>query len=128
MAVNKLRTNTDKGVSDLAKEIVTKWKQDVHQKSKPAARSQDKARATASPTISQNPILSPKKGELKSRVDPSKRSAKADHVNLAVTGDQTRDRLIGILYDALCVDSEAGAKPPPKHVICSTATNFSITV
>jgi transcription elongation factor S-II len=113
MAVNKLRQNGDKRVSDLAKEIVAKWKQDVHQKSKqPAARSQDKSRSTASPTTSQNPILSPKKGELKPRVDPSKRSAKEDCVDIAVTGDQSRDRLVGVLYDALCVDSDACMKPP----------------
>jgi hypothetical protein len=76
------------------------------------ARSQDKARSTASPTISQNPILSPKKGDLKSRVDPSKRSVKEDRVDVAVTGDRARDRLVGILYDALCVDSEACTNPP----------------
>ncbi|KAA8893675.1 transcription factor S-II, central domain-containing protein [Sphaerosporella brunnea] len=108
MAVNKLRTHSDKAVSDLAKEIVVKWKQDVGQKSKqPAARSQDKSRATASPTIAQNPIPSPKKGESKSRVDSSKGSAKEDLVDLAITGDATRDRLIGVLYNALCLESDA---------------------
>ncbi|KAF8245951.1 transcription elongation factor [Wilcoxina mikolae CBS 423.85] len=111
MAVNKLRTNPDKNVKDLAKEIVAKWKQDVHQKAKPSARAQDKTRSTASPTTSQRPITPPKpagkKLESHSKVDPSLRSKTADDVNYHVTGDKTRDNCVGILYDGLCLDSDA---------------------
>jgi len=112
MAVNKLRSNPDKNVSELAKEIVAKWKQDVHQKAKPSARSQDKTRSTASPTTSQRPITPPKpagkKLESQSKVDPSLRSKTADGVDYHVTGDKTRDNCVGILYDGLCLDSDEG--------------------
>ncbi|KAF8543441.1 transcription elongation factor S-II [Trichophaea hybrida] len=117
MAVNKLRTNSDKNVSDLAKEIVAKWKQDVHQKAKPSARAQDKTRSTASPTTSQRPITPPKpaskKLESHSKVDPSLRSKTADGVNYHVTEDKTRNNCVGILYDGLCLDSGED----PDHIL-----------
>jgi len=97
MSVNKLRMYNDKTVSDLAKEIVAKWKQDVHQKSRPQGRPQDKSRSTASPTIT-----SPKP-----KMDPSKRSKIADGIDYKVTGDKARDNCVGILYDGLCAGSDA---------------------
>jgi len=100
MSVNKLRMYNDKTVSDLAKEIVAKWKQDVHQKSRPQGRPQDKSRSTASPTIT-----SPKP-----KMDPSKRSKIADGIDYKVTGDKARDNCVGILYDGLCAGSDA-SKP-----------------
>lgn len=102
MSVNKLRVHTDKAVADLAKEIVAKWKQDVHQKAKPSSH---KARSTGSPMTPPKP--SGKKPESKSKVDPSKRNKKADGVDFHVTGEQTRDNCVGILYDGLCIDSDA---------------------
>jgi transcription elongation factor S-II len=112
MAVNKLRMNHDPAVSDLAKDIVGKWKQDVQ---KVKSLGQDKARSTASPVASQTPITPPKpsgkKLPPKSKVDPSKRDKKTDGVNYSVTGDKTRDNCVGILYDGLCLDSDACMKP-----------------
>lgn len=114
MAVNKLRMNPDKSVSDLAKEIVAKWKQDVHQKGKPA-RSHEKSRSTVSPTTSQRPTTPPKpsgkKPDGKAKIDPGKRSKSADGVDFHVTGDKTRDTCVGVLYDGLCVDSDARMNP-----------------
>lgn len=112
MAVNKLRNHTDPKVSELTKEIVSKWKQDV-QKSKPAAaRAQGLARSTMSPMTSQRQATPPepagKRSESKSTVDPSLRNKKVDKVDCAVTGDKTRDNCVGILYDGLCVGSNAG--------------------
>jgi len=103
MAVNKLRAYNNKTVSDLAKEIVAKWKQDVHQKAKQPGRPQEKSRSTASPTITSP---KPKKDSIL-KVDPSKRSRMADGVDCQVTGDKARDNCIGILYDGLCVGSDA---------------------
>jgi len=110
MAVNKLRMNPDPAVSDLAKDIVGKWKQDVQ---KVKSLGQDKARSTVSPVASQTPITPPKpsgkKLPPKAKVDPSKRDKKTDGVNYSVTGDKTRDNCVGILYDGLCLDSDASA-------------------
>ena len=104
MAVNKLRTNSDKAVSDMAKEIVAKWKQDVHQKAKPA-----KPRATTSPITSAHPAADPPKPSGKksdSKVDPSKRNIRTDGIDSNVTGDKTRDSCVGMLYNGLCLDSD----------------------
>ena len=111
MAVNKLRNHPDPKVSELTKEIVSKWKQDV-QKSKPAgARAQGLSRPTVSPMASQRqatPESAGKGSGSKSTVDASLRSKKVDKVDCAVTGDKTRDNCVGILYDGLCVGSNAG--------------------
>lgn len=108
MAVNKLRTNSDKAVSDMAKEIVSKWKQDVHQKAKPV-----KPRSTVSPVTSQPPAADVAKPLKKSdsKVDPSKRNHKVDGVNVSVTGDKTRDSCVGMLYDGLCIGSDVCMYP-----------------
>jgi transcription elongation factor S-II len=46
-------------------------------------------------------------------VDPSKRNKTADGVDFHVTGDKVRDNCVGILYDGLCLDSEAS----PDHIL-----------
>jgi transcription elongation factor S-II len=116
MSVNKLRANTDKNVAELAKEIVTKWKNDVHlAKNKASARAAaDKPRSAASPTTSQRPITpdtragsKPVQSNAKAASDPMQRNKSADNVNCSVTGDKARDSMVGILYDALCIGSNA---------------------
>lgn len=124
MAVNKLRMNPDKSVSELAKEIVSKWKKDVHQKTKPGSSSgsQDaggkkERTATASPTMTNTmspPKPSGKKPEGKSKVDPSKRNKNTDGVSWAITGDQVRNNCIGAMYDALVFESDACNFHPPQ--------------
>lgn len=116
MAVNKLRMNPDKSVAELAKEIVSKWKKDVHQKTKPgsSSSSQDTSKkernATSSPTTA-NPMSPPKpsgkKPEGKAKVDPSKRNKNTDGVSWQITSDQVRNNCIGAMYDALVIDSDA---------------------
>lgn len=116
MAVNKLRMNSDKAVSELAKEIVGKWKKDVHQKTKPGTPAMRKG-STQSPTLANTPLSptkpSGKKSDVKLSVDPSKRSKVADGVNYKCTGDTTRDNCIGMLYDGMVIGSEAGEKHVP---------------
>ncbi|KAL7274427.1 transcription elongation factor TFIIS [Rhizina undulata] len=108
MAVNKLRMNADKSVSDLAKEIVNKWKKDVHQKTRPSGGHDSKAKertATASPSRTP-PKPSGKRPDSRQKVDPSQRSQKTDGVNCQITGEKVRDNCIGMVYDGLCIDSE----------------------
>lgn len=52
MAVNKLRMNSDRSVSDLAKEIVAKWKKDVHTKTKPSGSSSHDGKKERMVTVS----------------------------------------------------------------------------
>lgn len=112
MAVNKLRMNPDKSISELAKEIVAKWKKDVHQKNRPSSSSSGShdsrrlssggggggAAATAK---------SPPKPSGKRPADLSSRNKNTDGVNWQCTGDTTRDNCLGITYDALAVDCDS---------------------
>lgn len=134
MAVNKLRMNPDKSVSELAKEIVSKWKKDVHQKTKPGSSSgsQDTSKkertATASPTMTNTmspPKPSGKKPEGKSKVDPSKRNKNTDGVSWAITGDQVRNNCIGAMYDALVIETDACNPPHPSLIVSQQTTNSS---
>lgn len=115
MAVNKLRMNPDKTVSELAKEIVAKWKKDVHSKTKPGSASDVKKErnSTASPTTGSNPMSPPKpsgkKPDSNSKVDPGKRNKTTDKITWAITSDQIRNNCIGAMYDALVHESDASS-------------------
>ncbi|KAI5847328.1 transcription factor S-II, central domain-containing protein [Morchella snyderi] len=115
MAVNKLRMNPDKTVSELAKEIVAKWKKDVHSKTKPGSTSDVKKErnSTASPTTGSNPMSPPKpsgkKPDSNSKVDPSKRNKTTDKITWTITSDQVRNNCIGAMYDALVHESDASS-------------------
>jgi len=96
LAVGKLRTHASKDVSDLAKEIVKKWKTEVD-----AAKGSGGGGKT-SPKTPTSPItpLGPN----------SLRTAKGDGVKLESTGDKTRDTCMELIYDALASDSAAPIK------------------
>lgn len=102
MAVNKLRNNGNDQVVALAKEIVSKWKGDVA-KNKPKAAPVRKT-SSASPTVANASIP---KTIVKTEPGVTIRSKKSDDVDTAVTGDKARDNCVGVLYDALCSDSDA---------------------
>jgi len=99
LAVGKLRAHDSKDVSDLAKEIVKKWKNDVDKaKSKPIVVGKPPVRkASTSLTPVATPTLNGK-AEL--------RTSKSDGVSIN-TGDNTRDRCVGLIYDGLACDSGA---------------------
>ncbi|KAI0072247.1 transcription elongation factor [Panus rudis PR-1116 ss-1] len=110
LAVGKLRTHQSKQVSDLAKEIVRKWKTEVDKEkqgknasspstSKPPARKQ----SVASPSTPVTPTSTLNNSNSKVEL----RSAKTDGVKVNVTGDNTRDKCIELIYDALASDSSA---------------------
>jgi transcription elongation factor S-II len=129
-------------VSDAAKDIVKKWKNDVEK----AKRTTGGAVEHHSPSTSkpgaclpllgfdnlQQPFAALKKPSL-STATPSKttsippsvsspatpkvetRTAKGDGVSAKWTGDKTRDRCIELLYDALALDS--GARTPAVYSV-----------
>ncbi|KAI6127243.1 transcription elongation factor [Pisolithus croceorrhizus] len=100
LAVGKLRTNDAKEVSDLAKEIVKKWKNEV-----------ERAKASRKPPTQASGSVTPASNG-KSEV----RTAKSDGVKISVAGDTTRDRCIELIYDGLACDSAA-----PTDLILSRA-------
>lgn len=92
VSVNKLRQSRDPKVSELAARLINKWKGDVNASKK-----------KSSPAPAAAPV---KKEVRKSTVEPEKRNSRADAVNTEVTGNQTRDSCVKLMYDGLAFLSE----------------------
>ncbi|KAF8659275.1 hypothetical protein AX16_001850 [Volvariella volvacea WC 439] len=112
LAVGKLRSHDDKSVSDLAKEIVKKWKGAV-ERAKQKDGGSGAAGGGTTPKPANKPTNTAKKPAAATPGTPgtptsnsSARSAKTDGVK-ASTGDATRDKCAELLYDALASDSGA---------------------
>jgi len=121
LAVGKLRANPSKDVSDLAKELVKKCKNEVDRAK--AANGSGPAKAST-PTATTKPAplrkasiadsvgtpppktpTTPTVGSLDGKEVP--RSAKLDGVKVTATGDKTRDKCIELIYDSLSIGSSA---------------------
>ncbi|EPQ53091.1 transcription elongation factor [Gloeophyllum trabeum ATCC 11539] len=112
LAVGKLRSHGNKDVSDLAKEVVKKWKQAVEReklsnggsaKGAPNGKVPER-KASMTPATP----ITPTAQSPSARKSPlAERTAKSDGIRVEVTGDKTRDKCIEIIYDALAIDSGA---------------------
>lgn len=134
LAVGKLRSHTDKRVSEAAKDIVKKWKNDVEKAKRttsgtPEHHSPSTSKPSTYHTIPvfrrslttfaapKKPVISTTTSSKINSVPPSitspaipkieTRTAKGDGVSANWTGDKTRDRCIELLYDALALESGA---------------------
>jgi len=96
LAVGKLRQHASKPVSDLAKEVVKKWKTQVEKGKKVQPNGKDAKCAIASPAVTPATPTAPS----------AARSAKTDGVK-GGTGDNTRDKCVELLYDGMVYDSGA---------------------
>jgi transcription elongation factor S-II len=96
--VNKLKQHRSPEVSKLAGEIVSRWRSEIHkQKGSPTSDS---------PRQTPNGSSTPTSDKMsKSSVPPEKRSWKADQIDIAQTGNRTRDSCVGLIYDGLCLNS-----------------------
>ena len=123
VAVNKIRQNKDPKVASLAGQLINKWKADVAAAKKgasktgspaPAAKAQAAAAvngraSTSSPAPGQKMDGVKKEadaGKRKSKIAPEKRNSKVDEVDTKVTGNQTRDGCIELIYNGLSFMSE----------------------
>jgi len=97
LTVGRLRTHEATEVSDLAKEIVKKWKGDVDEEKK-------RKSAVKSPVKPSQPASGP-------------RSWKSDGIVFPTLGDKTRDACRNLIYDALAINSGA-----PSDLIESRST------
>ncbi|KIY44646.1 transcription elongation factor [Fistulina hepatica ATCC 64428] len=99
LAVGKLRTHASKGVSELAKEVVRKWKTEVERaKSGGMSNGRLKVDTNVATSPSTSSPVTAKAGM---------RTCKTDGVIINLTGDKTRDTCIGLMYDSLAIDSTA---------------------
>ncbi|OBZ73317.1 Transcription elongation factor S-II [Grifola frondosa] len=113
LAVGKLRAHATKEVSDLAKEIVKKWKTEVEREKQIHGGSGSKASAHAKPPVMRKA----------STTSTSATPTTPDAVKIEVTGDRTRDKCIELVYDALVFDSGA-----PSELILTRAKGIEVTV
>lgn len=113
LAVGKLRSHTTKEVSELAKEIVKKWKNEV-ELAKAGAKAPVRKASTAS-----TPAMTTTANNTKIE----SRTAKGDGVKIDLIGDKTRDKCMELIYDALASDSGA-----PTDLILSRAQGIEKAV
>jgi hypothetical protein len=102
--VNKLRQNGDAQVARTASSLVNKWKADV--KKTPATATSSGTNSPA-PGGKSSPAPAAKQ-KSQPHADPEKRNSLSDKVNCNVTGNQTRDACIKLLYDGLAFMSPDG--------------------
>ena len=105
--VNKLRQNQDLAVARQATSLVNKWKTDVKKApsakstSSPAAvKSTNSAAASPAPPTAAAAQQSAKSNS-PHHGDPEKRNTVTDKVDWKVTGSQTRDACVKLMYDGL---------------------------
>ncbi|KAG7440094.1 transcription elongation factor [Guyanagaster necrorhizus] len=110
LAVGKLRTHASKDVSDLAKDIVKKWKNDVEK-----AKQSHQSGGSSKPVQNGKPapgrkasVASDGKPTMQTAAKAATRSAKTDGFSdNSLTGDSTRNKCIALIYDSLAFDSDA---------------------
>ncbi|KAF8469651.1 transcription factor S-II, central domain-containing protein [Kalaharituber pfeilii] len=112
IAVNKLRTHQNKTVSELAKDIVNRWKSEVKTTAKPKSAgtitngsTSDAQKKAPSPTIASK-NSSAQSQDMRKRV----RTKESDGVSWKGLGDTVRDNCVGMIYDGLCFESDADCK------------------
>ncbi|PIL34503.1 transcription factor [Ganoderma sinense ZZ0214-1] len=128
LAVGKLRQHASKPVSELAKEIVKKWKTEVEREKQaaggksgakpPAAKKAASTSSAVTPSTPATPTTSAGGGKFS-----NSRSAKSDGVKIDYSGDKTRDKCAELIYDALVFDSGE-----PSDLVLSRAKDIEKTV
>ncbi|KAF2808531.1 transcription elongation factor S-II [Mytilinidion resinicola] len=103
VTVNKLRQHKDPTVAKQANELVGKWKTDVR-KAASGSATPKAANGIASPAPAVQSSTPPK--IKKHNVAPENRSHKTDKVDWKVTGNDTRDNCVRLMYDGLAHMSE----------------------
>lgn len=106
-------------MADLARDIVLRWKSEVKPapKSKPAsgggsgsteaAAHQKRSGAGTIPKV-KPPTVPSAHSKPQGVVPPGGRSKEVDKVNWRCLGDNVRDNCVGMIYDGLCFESDAG--------------------
>jgi transcription elongation factor S-II len=106
--VNKLRQNSDAQVARTAATLVNKWKTDVKRSPATAASSGTNSPA---PAAKSSPAPAASKQKSEPHGDPEKRNSVSDKIDCGVTGNQTRDACIKLMYDGLAFMSPDGIYP-----------------
>ncbi|OAX38230.1 transcription elongation factor [Rhizopogon vinicolor AM-OR11-026] len=124
LAVGKLRTHEAKEVSDLAKEIVKKWKNEV-ERAKGGAKVGANGKAVPNEARKGSTSVTPSTPATPVPVNGGSgfRTAKGDGAKPSSTGNVTRDKCMELIYDGLACDSGA-----PSDLIMSRAKAIEAAV
>lgn len=124
--VNKLRQNSDAQVARTAATLVNKWKTDV--KRTPATAASSGTNSPAPAKSSPAPAAAAK-SKSEPHGDPEKRNSVSDKIDCAVTGNQTRDACIKLMYDGLAFMSPDGirCRPMTAYILRLTSCSHSFT-
>lgn len=112
VTVNKLRQHNDPQVASLATRMVTKWRDEVKQnkgaaaRPKPASASNGTSSPAPAPSGTASPAPAATPSKKKHSVAPEKRNHKTDNVKYQVTGEDSRDNCVRLMYDGLAFMSE----------------------
>ncbi|KAF2013313.1 transcription elongation factor-like protein s-ii [Aaosphaeria arxii CBS 175.79] len=107
--VNRLRTHKDPSVAKVAGELVSRWRDEVNKQKRKGAPGKVAQASNGSASPAPTPAsgtASPAPSKKKHDVDPASRSHKTDKVDLKITGDDSRDACIRLMYDGLAFMSE----------------------
>ncbi|KAI8384944.1 transcription factor S-II, central domain-containing protein [Radiomyces spectabilis] len=107
--MGKLRSNANTAVSQKAKEIVRKWKDDVILESKAPAPSPVKKINTSTGCKASHPSSTASSPKTPSETGPP-RTVKTDEVTFKTTGSTPRDKTIELLYAAVALGSYADSE------------------
>ncbi|KXJ86260.1 transcription elongation factor S-II [Microdochium bolleyi] len=109
MFIGRLRTDNNKDVARAAAEVVQAWKKAVEAEKKAKGGSQiAKLQGSASPASIKSGSPAPKAPAASKKSytgDVEKRHYKTDKIDVNRTGSQTRDNIIGLLYNGLAYRS-----------------------
>jgi len=108
VTINRLRTHKDPAVQKEAGDLVNKWRDEVKKGPKKGTPAKA-ANGTASPAPPPSGTASPAPVQQKKKHDvaPDKRNHKTDKVKYQVTGHESRDGCVRLMYDGLAFMSDA---------------------
>ncbi|KAK9235991.1 transcription factor S-II, central domain-containing protein [Lipomyces kononenkoae] len=115
IAVNKLRSHSEKKVSELVKSIIKKWKDEVtaqkvsshSQSPTTSATTASKTPPVTSPSSAPTPDVTAEKPKVQRPPNGAPRDVKTDGVKTDVYDDRVRNSSVMVTYNALASDSDA---------------------
>ncbi|KAK9493698.1 transcription factor S-II, central domain-containing protein [Lipomyces doorenjongii] len=116
IAVNKLRSHSEKKVSELVKSMIKKWKDEVTaQKASSHAQSSTPSVTTANnksppvavPSFTPPPDVTASKPKVQRPPNGAPRDVKTDGVKTDIYDDRVRNSCVTVTYNALASDSDA---------------------
>ncbi|KAK9372882.1 transcription factor S-II, central domain-containing protein [Lipomyces chichibuensis] len=118
IAVNKLRSHSEKKISELVKSMIKKWKDEVtvqkassHAQSStpPSGTTANKPPPVVAPSFAPPPDVSTSKPKVQRPPNGAPRDVKTDGVKTDIYDDRVRNSCVTVTYNALASDSDAHA-------------------